>query len=86
VRRSSAAYQFFAGDPSKAGTQSFYKTDPNLDSLAYGWDNDDCAKALPYICEIPAVNFPFYPPPNPPPPPPAPPSPPSPPVPPTCER
>ncbi len=86
LARASSAYQFYAGDATKTGVQSFYKTDPNLDSLAYGWDMDDCAKEYPYICEIPTAAFPWYPPPNPPPPPPAPPAPPSPPAPPTCEQ
>ncbi len=85
LARASAAYQFYAGDPTRTATQSFYRTDPNLNSLAYGWDMDDCAKEYPYICETPIAAFPWYPPPNPPAPPPAPPAPPNPPAPPTCE-
>jgi hypothetical protein len=84
LARASTAYQFYAGDATKTAMQSFYKADPTLDSLAYGWDMDDCTKEYPYICETPTTNFPWYPPPSPPPPPPAPPLPPSPPAPPTC--
>jgi hypothetical protein len=82
--RASSAYQFYAGDATKTAVQSFYKTDPALDSLAYGWDMDACNATYAYICEIHAANFPWYPPPSPPPPPPAPPAPPSPPTPPSC--
>jgi hypothetical protein len=86
LARASASYQFYAGDATKTAVQSFYKTDPTLDNLAYGWDMDECTKEYQYICEIPTGSFPWYPPPNPPPPPPTPPAPPSPPAPPTCEQ
>jgi hypothetical protein len=61
LARASASYQIYAGDPTKTGVSSFYKTDPALDSLAYGWDMDECTKEYAYICEIPTASFPWYP-------------------------
>jgi hypothetical protein len=63
-----------------------YNTDPRYAAFKYGWTAYDCAIAYPYICQIPAANFPCNPPPSPPAPPPLPPSPPSPPAPPSCEQ
>jgi hypothetical protein len=62
-----------------------YNTDPRYAAFKYGWTAYDCSVAYPFICQIPAANFPCMPPPSPPAPPPSPPVPPSPPAPPSCE-
>jgi hypothetical protein len=83
--RRDMAYELYFGDetPSQQADKLNYF---NSSDAVFGWQPQDCATGLQYVCEMPPGAFTCYPPPSPPTPPPVPPSPPSPPMATICEQ